>query len=219
MILIKITIYFLLFFLSFKVDAISLTKELNNFFKKEYPYSKDNIHIIIRTPLKKNTYCKKPIFSILNNFDCLGLIDVLLTCSEQHYYLKVEIQAQGEYIVASRQIPRGTKIQESDLKILIGRLDILPTNTYRKKKDVINRVNLRDIFPLQAITSLMTRPLWLVKVNQQVTIIMKGSNFSISSKATSLGNGVQNDKIRVKTKNGKIITGIINKNGEVIVPV
>lgn len=218
MILIKITIYFFLFFLSFKVNSENLTKELNSFFEKQYPYKKDDINIITRTPLN-NIYCKKPFFSILNNVNYLGLIDVLLTCTKQHYYLKVEIQVKGEYIVANRKIPRGTKIQESDLKILIGRVDILPSTIYRKKKDVINRINLRDIFPLQAITSLMTRRLWLVQVNQQVTIIVKGNNFSLSSKAKSLSNGAKNDKVRVKIKTGKIITGIVNENGEVIVSI
>lgn len=227
MIIIKVIIYFFLLFASFTVHSISiaaqkfnffdLTEQLNIFFKKKYPINKDDISIIVRTPLKKKIYCEKPIFSLLSNIRALGVIDILLNCNKQHYYLTVEIQAQGEYIVANRQIPRGTKIQESDLKILTGRLDILPNGTYRKKKDVINRVNLRDFFPLQPITSLMTRPSWLIRFNQEVTIVINGNNFKISSKATSLSNGANNEKIRVKTKTGRIISGIINQNGEVIV--
>ncbi|QIQ41921.1 MAG: flagellar basal body P-ring formation protein FlgA [Buchnera aphidicola (Microlophium carnosum)] len=223
----KMIIYFFLLLISFEVNSVDsriekfnffdLTKELNVFFKKAYPFNKDDISIIVRTPLKKNIYCKKPTFSFLNNFHDLGLTDVLLTCNQKHYYLKVEIQSEGEYIVANRQIPRGTKITETDLKILRGRLDILPNNTCRKKKDVINRINLRDFFPLQPITSSMTRPPWLVTINQKVTIIIISSNFTISDKAKSLSNGAKNQKIRVKTKTGKIISGIINKNGEVIV--
>ncbi|QCI17730.1 flagellar basal body P-ring formation protein FlgA [Buchnera aphidicola (Acyrthosiphon lactucae)] len=219
-------IYFFLLFISLTVNSVNatgqkinffdLTKQLNIFFKKEYSSNRDNINIIVRTPLKKNIYCKKPVFSLLSNVHTLGLIDVLLTCNQKRYYLKVEIQSEGEYIIANRKIPRGTKIKESDLKILIGRLDILPNNTYRKKKDVINRINLRDIFPLQPITSFMTRPFWLVKINQQVTVIINGNNFTIVSKAKSLSNGAENENIRVKTKNGKIINGIINENGEVV---
>ncbi|WP_261979670.1 flagellar basal body P-ring formation chaperone FlgA [Buchnera aphidicola] len=204
-------------FLSFKVNAISLTDQLIHFFKKEYPIKKDHIHVIIRTQLKKNIYCKKPFFSVPSNFRYLGLVDVLLTCNQRHYYLQVELQTKGEYIVAKRKILRGTKIQISDLKMLIGRLDTLPKNTYFKKEDVIDKVSLRDIFPLQPITSFMIRPFWLVKVNQKVIIIIHEENFTISSTAISLNNGAENDKIRVKTKNGQILTGIINKNKEVIV--
>ncbi|AEO08684.1 flagella basal-body P-ring formation protein FlgA precursor [Buchnera aphidicola str. Ak (Acyrthosiphon kondoi)] len=223
----KVMIYFFLLFISFTVSSVSfavqkfnffnVTKQLNDFFKKEYPFNKDDISIILRTPLKKNISCKKPIFSLVSNFHTLGLMDVLLICNKKHYYLTVEIQAKGEYIAANRKIPRGTKIQESDLKILTGRLDILPNNTYRKKKDVINRINLCDFSPLQPITSFMTRPFWLVKVNQQVTVIINGNNFSVVSKAKSLSNGSKNENIRVKTKNGKIINGIINEKGEIIV--
>ncbi|AHG60051.1 flagellar basal body P-ring formation chaperone FlgA [Buchnera aphidicola] len=217
MILKKITISFFLLCLSYQVDALSLNEKLNDFFKKEYPFKKNRMHIIIRTPLKDHLNCKKPFFSILSNLRDLSLVDVLLKCDTRQYFLQVEIQTQGEYIVAKRKIPRGTKIQKSDLKILIGRLDMLPNNTYLKKEDVINRVNLRDIFPLQPITSFITRPFWLVQVNQQVKIIFKGDGFTISSIAKSLNNGAENEKVRIKTKNGKIITGIVNKNGEVIV--
>ncbi|QCI16257.1 flagellar basal body P-ring formation protein FlgA [Buchnera aphidicola (Artemisaphis artemisicola)] len=213
----KIIIYFFLLFLTFHVNAITLTNQLNNFLKKEYPFKKDIISIIIRTPLKKNIYCEKPVFSILNNINYIGLKDVLLTCIKKHYYLKIEIHAKGEYIVANRNIPRGTKIKESDLKVLIGRIDLLPSYTYRRKQDVINRVNLRDILPFQVITSLITRPFWIVKIHQQVTVIIHSNNFTIFSKAKSLSNGSENDTIRIKTKTGKIITGTINKSGEVIV--
>jgi len=220
-------IYLFLLFTSFTVNSIGttvqkfnffdLTRQLNIFLKQQYPSNKDHISIILRTPLKKNISCKKPIFSLLNNFRKLGLIDVLLTCNKQYYYLTVEIQSEGEYIAANRKIPRGTIIKESDLKVLIGRLDKLPNNTFRNKKDVINRVNLRDFLPLQPITSLMTHPFWMVKVNQQVTVIIDGHNFTIFSRAKSLSNGAIHENIRVQTKTGKIINGIINKNGEVIV--
>lgn len=227
MIIIKMIIYFFLLFTSFTVNSIGttvqkfnffdLTRQLNIFLKQQYPSNKDHISIILRTPLKKNISCKKPIFSLLNNFRKLGLIDVLLTCNKQYYYLTVEIQSEGEYIAANRKIPRGTIIKESDLKVLIGRLDKLPNNTFRNKKDVINRVNLRDFLPLQPITSLMTHPFWMVKVNQQVTVIIDGHNFTIFSRAKSLSNGAIHENIRVQTKTGKIINGIINQNGEVIV--
>nr|WP_254301601.1 flagellar basal body P-ring formation chaperone FlgA [Buchnera aphidicola] len=227
MIIIKMIIYLFLLFTSFTVNSIGttvqkfnffdLTQQLNIFLKQQYPSNKDHISIILRTPLKKNISCKKPIFSLLNNFRKLGLIDVLLTCNKQYYYLTVEIQSEGEYIAANRKIPRGTIIKESDLKVLIGRLDKLPNNTFRNKKDVINRVNLRDFLPLQPITSLMTHPFWIIKVNQQVTVIINGHNFTIFSRAKSLSNGAIHENIRVQTKTGKIINGIINQNGEVIV--
>jgi len=199
-----------------KFNFFDITEQLNAFLKKEHLY-KDDKSIIIRTPLKKNIYCKKSFFSFLGNSDTLGLIDVLLTCDEKHYYLTVEVQSEGEYIVPNRKIPRGTKIQESDLKILRGRLDILPNNIYRKKKDIINKVNLRDLFPFQPITPSMIRPFWIVKLNQKVTIIINGNNFQITSTGKALKNGSENENIRVKTKNGNIINGIINKNGQVIV--
>ncbi|WP_261979614.1 flagellar basal body P-ring formation chaperone FlgA [Buchnera aphidicola] len=214
--LIKTIIFFLLFFLTCTSNAHNLTEKLNDFFKKTFPHKK-NVTVIIRTPLKKNFFCEKPVFSFPNNLNRLGLTHILLICGKKHHYLKVEFQQKGKYIVANRKIPRGTKITESDLKVEIGQLENLPYNTCIHKKDVINKVNLRDIFPLQPITSFIIRPFWTVRINQSIKIIIRGENFFISSQATSLSNGSENERIRIKTKNGKIITGIVNKNGEVIV--
>lgn len=212
----KIIIYFFAFFFSFKVYSNPLSDQLKDFLKNKYSIKK-NVHIIIRNGLKKNTFCKNPHFSVLNNFHSINFIDILLDCENKHHFLKIELQEKGEYIVAKRKIPRGTKIQESDLKIVKGRIDKLPINAYLNKKDVVNRVNLRDIFPLQPITSFITRPFWLVRVNQKITIIIQNKNFLVFSTGTSLTNSAANQKARIKTKNGNIIIGTVNKNGEVIV--
>ncbi|WP_295164393.1 flagellar basal body P-ring formation chaperone FlgA [uncultured Buchnera sp.] len=218
--LIKIFFCLFIFFLSFKsfkANAYNLSDQLNDFFKKEYTLKTKNIKTIIHTPLKKKILCKKPIFSLVNNNHNFGIVDIILICGAQHQYLQVELQVEGEYIIAKKKIPRGTRIRDGDLKKMVGRLDTLPRSTYLNKKDVINRVNLRDIFPFQPITSFMTRPYWLVKINQQVTVKMKGIDFEVVFLGKALSNGVKKQKIRVQIKNGKVLTGMIDKNGEVIV--
>ncbi|WP_425619524.1 flagellar basal body P-ring formation chaperone FlgA [Buchnera aphidicola] len=224
----KTKICFILFFVFISVNSLSaseklldsfvLSHKISNFLKKEKFFNHDNINVIIRTPLnKKIKFCQRPIFSILNNMHTIGLFDLLLTCNQSKYYLTVEVQSKGEYIVAHKYIPHGMIIKESDLKTLIGRLDNLPNHAYQKKQDIVGRVSVRDIFPLQIITSFMTRPIWLVHINQEVEIIIQGNNFTISTKAKALNNGAENDKIRVKTNFGKIINGIVNKDGKVII--
>ncbi|AAM67878.1 flagellar basal body P-ring formation chaperone FlgA [Buchnera aphidicola] len=208
---------FFLFFKSFKATAYNLSDQLNNFFKKEYSLKTKNIKTIIHTPLKKNFFCKKPVFSLVNNLHNFGIIDIILICGSQHKYLQVELQAEGEYVIAKKKILRGTKIRGDDLIKVVGRLDTLPRGAYLNEKDLINRVNLRDIFPFQPITSFMTRPYWLVKMNQLVTVKMKGVDFEVIFVGKSLSNGAERQKIRVQLKNGKVLTGVINNNSEVIV--
>lgn len=218
--LIKIFFYLFisfLFFQCFELNAYNLVNQLNDFFKKEYFLKTKKITVIIHTPLKKKLVCEKPLFSLVNNIHDFGLVDVILMCGNQKQYLQVELQVEGEYIIARKKISRGTKISEKDLRSIVGRLDVLPHGTYFNKKNVINRISLRDIFPFQPITSFITRPCWLVKNNQQVIIKFKGVNFEIDSIGKSLNNGNKKEKIRVKIKSGKILTGIINKHGEVVV--
>ena len=146
-----------------------------------------------------------------------NLFNILYILKQHNQFLKTTSQVIGKYIIANKKILRGTKIKESDLKVVQGRLDKLPNGTYLNKKDVINRVNLRDILPLQPITSFMTRIFWTVTLHQEVTVKVKGNNFEIITTGKSLGNGGVKDKIRVKIKNSNIVTGIINEIGEVIV--
>ncbi|CAL4323342.1 Flagella basal body P-ring formation protein FlgA [Buchnera aphidicola (Protaphis terricola)] len=213
--LIKIFFISLLFF-SFNIYADDLINRLNKLFKEEYTLNINNFEIILRTPLIKNKTCKNPNFLLPGNFNHFGLFDILYICGEQHQHLKVELQMKGEYIVACKKIPRGTKISDSDLKVITGRLDNLPNGTYLHKKDVINKVNIRDILPFQPITSFMTHVFWLVKANDQVTVKIKGKNFEIITFGKALSNGGAQENIRVQIKSGKIITGKINKNREVI---
>ncbi|QIQ41358.1 MAG: flagellar basal body P-ring formation protein FlgA [Buchnera aphidicola (Aphis urticata)] len=209
--------FILLFFLSFKINSNDLTNHLNEFFKQEYSLNPKNFKILIRTPFKKNQICKKPYFLLSNHFYNFSLFDMLYICGKQHQFLKLELQVKGHYIVAKNKIVRGTKISESDLKVIFGRLDKLPHGTYLNKKDVINRVNLRDILPLQPITSFITRTFWIVTLNKEVTIKFEGKNFEIITTGKALGNGGIKEKIRVQIKDRKIVTGTINGNGEVIV--
>lgn len=209
--------FILLFSLSLKVNSNELVNHLNEFFKKEYSLNSNNFKIIVQNALKKNKICKKPYFLLSNNSYNLSLFDVLYICGKQHEFLKVALEVKGEYIIANKKILRGTKIQESDLKVVTGRLDKLPNGTYLKKENVINRVNLRDILPFEPITSFITRLFWIVISNQEVTVKFKGKNFEIITTGKALNNGGIKEKIRVKTKNNKIFTGIINENGEVVV--
>lgn len=214
--LIKI-FFILLFFLSFKLNANDLINHLNEFFKQEYSLNSNYFKIIVHTPFKKKQICKKPYLLLANNFYNFGVFDVLYICNQQHQFLKIELQVKGKYIIAKKKIFRGTKISESDLQVTMGRLDKLPRGTYVNIKDVVNRVNLRDILPFQPITSFITRVFWTILSNQEVTVKLKGKNFEIITFGKALDNGGFNEKVRVKIRDGKIVTGIINENKEVIV--
>ncbi|QCI24402.1 flagellar basal body P-ring formation protein FlgA [Buchnera aphidicola (Muscaphis stroyani)] len=217
MTVLKAIFYFFLFFLSFRVNAFNLTDQLTHFFEKNHLFDNKKIHVILHTQLKKNIFCKRPFFSLLQNFHYFGLIEVLYTCGKDRQYLQVEVQVEGEYVTANKKILRGSRIKESDLKIIIGRLDTLPNHTYFQMKDVINKVSLRDIFPFQPVTSFMVRPLWLVKINQMVNIVVHGVNFIIFTKGKALENAANNENVRVKINNNNVINGKVNENGEVIV--
>lgn len=216
-----IKFFLFIFFLFFKcfslVYASDLTNQLIHFFHKEYHIEEKSIKILTYIPFKKNQFCKNPIFSLMDNVHRFGWINLVFICGSENKYLKVKLQVKGKYVIANKKIVRGTKIKESDLKIKMGFLDALPNGTYFNIKDAINRVNNRDIFPFQPITSFITHPLWLIKANQQVTIRINGLNFEIISIGKALDNGSNREIIRVRMNNGKVIKGIVDSNREVII--
>lgn len=210
-------IYFFLFFLPLEVHAISLIDQLNIFFKTEYPKNKNNIDIIIHTPLKKYVSCNKPRFTIINSSNNFSLFNILSMCGTHKQYLKVELHTKREYVISSKKISKGQKIRESDLKSVIGRLDMLPHHVYLKKQDLVNSISACDILPLQPITSFMTRPFWSVNANQQVAVIINGIDFRIITQGKSLNNAFINENVRVKIENGKIVDGVVSKDREVVI--
>ncbi|WP_343154024.1 flagellar basal body P-ring formation chaperone FlgA [Buchnera aphidicola] len=209
--------FILLFFLSFKVNANNLIAHLREFFQLQYSLNTSDFTELIHTPFKIKQIFKKPCFLLKDNLNNFHLFNILYAYKKQHECFDAKVQIKGKYIIAKKKILRGTKIKESDLKVITGRLDKLPHGAYLRKQDVIDRVNLRDILPFQPITSFMTRAFWIIKVNQEVTIKFKGINFEIITTGKALGNGVIDEKVRAQIKNNKIVTGIINKHGEVVV--
>lgn len=215
MIFAKIIVYFL-FFLSFKVNSTIFSDHIGCDFKKGYLVNKSNTNKITFTSLKDNILYNPARFLLFNN--AFNLKDTHLEINDLiHHPLQKKMPIKVKYITVNKIIPRGTKIYASDLKVVLGCSNNLPYNTYYNKKEIINRISLRDIYPLQPITPFMIQPFWLIKVNQPVVLIIKGIYFKIISQGKSLKNAIINDIISVKTDAGTILTGIVNERGEVIV--
>lgn len=209
--------FILLFNFAYETNANDLISHLNIFFKREYSFNINNFRIIMDNSFTRKQICKKSSFLLSHNFYHFGLFDILYICGKQHEHLKIKLEAIGKYVVANKKIIRGTKINKSDLIRITGRLDKLPNGTYLEKKDVINRINVRDILPFQPITSFITHKFWIIKINQKVTIKFKGVNFEIITIGRALENGSIKEKIRVQIENGKVVSGVINEIGEIVV--
>lgn len=201
-------------------SAASLTAQLNQFFKARYGESSqpaDTLMVVVKTPKTQWPTCETPRFSLPGNSRVWGTMSVAANCEQNRRYLQVEVQVTGNYVVAARQITRGTTITADDLKIERGRLDTLPARTVMSTKAVTEAVTLRDITPGQPLTLMMVRQPWRVKAGQNVTVIARGDGFNVSSEGRAMNNATATQSVRVRMSSGQIVSGKVAADGNILI--
>ena len=199
------------------VRADDLGAQLNQFFKTRDPLHAAGMNVVVRTPEQQWPLCANPQFSLPGNSRLWGTMSVAATCDRERRFLQVEVQVTGEYVVASRQIPRGTTLTTSDITIRQGRLDTLPTRTVLEPQQITDAVSVRDILPDQPLTLSMVRQAWRVKAGQPVIVIAQGDGFNVSSEGRALNNATALQRVRVRMANGQIVSGNVSADGNILI--
>ncbi|WP_034944184.1 SAF domain-containing protein, partial [Erwinia oleae] len=117
---------------SMSVSADDLSGQLNQFFKNRYGENglrADTLNVVVKSPSSQWPTCAAPQFSLPGNSRVWGMMSVAANCDQNRRYIQVEVQVTGSYLVATRQVPRGTALTADDVKIQQGRLDTLPART------------------------------------------------------------------------------------------
>lgn len=210
----------LLSLVTLSASATSLTDQLNQFFKMRYGESgqnADTLVVVVKTPQTQWPACDTPQFSLPGNSRMWGNMSVAANCGQNRRYLQIEVQVTGNYIVAARQVARGSAIAAADLKVQRGRLDTLPARTVMTAAEVTDAVTLRDIVPGQPVTLMMVRQPWRVKAGQNVTVIASGEGFNISSEGRAMNNATSTQPVRVRMNSGQIVSGKVAADGNILI--
>ena len=108
---------------SVTATAGDLNAQLNQFFKNRYGENgqgADNLSVVVKTPQNMWPACDAPQFSLPGNSRMWGNISVAANCDQNRRYIQVQVQVSGSYLVATRQVPRGTAIAAGDLRMQQG---------------------------------------------------------------------------------------------------
>ncbi|XBC40565.1 MAG: flagellar basal body P-ring formation chaperone FlgA [Buchnera aphidicola (Nurudea yanoniella)] len=218
--ILKIYIFlnFLLFF-SFSVQADSFQEHLIKFLKEKQTFYSNNMSIFLynKIPYKTQMNCFSPTFILLDVFKSSELMNIKVICGHIHQFIQVKVEIKGEYIVASRNIKKGQKLIDSDIFVKYGVLQKKFFKLYLNKKQALNLISFKKINKNELITKNLLHPVWLIKINQKVLVMIKNEGFTIISKGRAINNAYKNQIVRVKLKNGKIILGLVDNDGNVIV--
>ncbi|MEG3112927.1 MULTISPECIES: flagellar basal body P-ring formation chaperone FlgA [unclassified Pantoea] len=207
----------LLVTIALPAKAADLSAQLNQFFKTRDPQHAVGMNVVVRTPQAQWPSCDSPQFTLPGNSRLWGNISVAANCDENRRYIQVQVQVSGQYLVAKRQLARGSSVTKEDFQLQTGRLDTLPARTLFDSASVADAVVLRDIQPGQPVSLSMLRQPWRVKAGQNVMVIASGDGFDASGEGKALNNATSAQWVRVRMGNGQIVSGRVGDDGNILI--
>ena len=197
--------------------AADLTAQLTQFFKARDPQHAAGMTVVIRTPQQQWPTCETPNLQLPGSSRQWGNISIAANCDQNRRFLQVQVQVSGQYLVANRQLMRGSTLSADDFRFATGRLDELPARALVDNSGVIDAIALRDIPPGQPVTASMVRQPWRVKAGQNVMVVASGNGFNASSEGRALNNASTAQMVRVRMGNGQVVSGRVNADGNILI--
>ncbi|AHE58272.1 flagellar basal body P-ring formation chaperone FlgA [Escherichia albertii] len=197
--------------------AGNLTSQLQTFFAAQLAGLSDEVRVSIRTAPNLLPPCEQPSLSLLNHARLWGNVNVLARCGNDRRYLQVNVQATGNYVVAAMPIMRGGKLEAGSVKLKRGRLDTLPPRTVLDVNQLADAVSLRDLSPDQPIQLPLLRQVWRVKAGQRVNVIASGDGFSANAEGQALNNAGVAQNARVRMVSGRVVSGVVDADGNILI--
>ncbi|MFC3395188.1 flagellar basal body P-ring formation chaperone FlgA [Brenneria rubrifaciens] len=197
--------------------AGDLPAQINQFFSARYQGSPHTVKVVVKSPESQWPQCERPQISIPGNTRTWGNISVSVRCDRERRFIQTEVQVTGNYVVSSRIVNRGSKLEGKDLRLNKGRLDQLPPRTLLTLKEAEGAVALRDLTPGQPITASMLRRSWVVKAGQNVQVHAEGAGFTVNSEGKAMNNAAAGQSVRVRTASGQIISGVASEDGIILI--
>lgn len=197
--------------------AADITSLLLPYFQQRLAGISDEVSVEIKTDPAHLLSCESPDFSTPGNSRLWGNMSVMMRCGNDKRFIQVQVGAVGNYVVATRSLPRGSTMNAQSVALKRGRLDSLPTQVLTLTDQAINAVTLRDITPDMPLTRSMIRLPWRVKAGQQVRVIANGDGFSVNSEGRALNNVATGQHARVRMDSGQIVSGLVDSDGNILI--
>lgn len=151
--------------------------------------------------------CAKPLkVKMAPGSKLLGNISLSVSCnSPQTWKIHVAAHIDGDInaLIARRPLPRGTIIQNSDLKFVLRRLSQLNRGYYDSAAYLKNMEAKRNIKAGQVLTPNMVKAQKLILRGQHITILIQRGGLNLRAKGKALMDGKQGQMIKVANLSSK----------------
>jgi len=132
-------------------------------------------------------------------------------------YVEAEISVSGTYYSLTRPLQAGELIAPEDLIATDGDLSRLPRNIVTEKEALTGKIASYRISPGQPLRTDMVRSATVVRSGQNVKLVAGGPGFTVSSEGRALTSGVVGQMLQVRISASQVMTGMVQKDGTVIV--
>ncbi len=141
-----------------------------------------------------------------------GKTTVGVRCAGEHpwtIYVPARVRVIAPFLVTVRGLEPGQTVNQADLVIREGDLTTLPSGTLTDALQAEGRVAARRIGAGQPLQRSMLRAEKVVKNGQIVGLIAQGAGFRITTEGQAIGDAAEGSLVHVRTKNGKVVSGIV----------
>ena len=132
-----------------------------------------------------------------------------LRCARAGWMVNIplNIRVFGDYVVASRYLPFGQKIEPGDIRVIEGELNLLPDDVLRTPKGAYDRVLNRPLQMGSPIGLNDLRESSVIKVGDPVRLVLSGKDFEVSGEGIAQTSGMIGDMVRVRLADGQVLQG------------
>jgi flagellar basal body P-ring formation protein FlgA len=130
-------------------------------------------------------------------------------------YVQAQVSVLADYVASAVPLAQGQPIDQTQLVLLKGDIAAMPSGIITDIGQALGSmplVSLPSGTPLR-LDTLKRRP--VVQQGQAVRLLSKGSNFSVSGEARSLGNAAEGQVVQVRTASGGVVSGTARNGGVV----
>jgi flagella basal body P-ring formation protein FlgA len=150
-----------------------------------------------------------------------GKTTLQLRCAKAAWMINVplNVHVYGDYVVASRYLPFGHKLDLADMRVLDGDLSLIPDDVLRAPKIALERVLSK---PLQMGSPIGLNDLKessVIKAGDPVRLILTGKDFEVSGEGVAQTSGMVGDMVRVRLADGQVLQGKVLRPSVVTVNV
>jgi len=130
-------------------------------------------------------------------------------------FVPIQVRIQGYYLVLRRNLAVGQVLMESDLELRQGDLTEFPGNLLDNPQQAIGKTLGVSLMAGQPLRSDALRLPQVVQQGQRVTLVSRGSGFSVSSEGQALNGASEEQVVKVRLPSGQVVSGIAKSGGMV----